>query len=113
MTIPKAIAASTDWFYVKSLSNGREQRVQPVATWGLDLEGNVFGLVAVDGELDTRYPPFLEPAGSGGRYLHRDQLTEAQLTAAKSGRLLELLPRPITGSTSASSPTASRGRSTT
>lgn len=74
VSTPKAISAATDWFVIQVFPNG-EEKVTRVASWGLDLEGRVYGLVA--GRFDSDSTPVLEAIDSG-RYVHLDSLTDEQ-----------------------------------
>lgn len=80
---PKAIAGTDNWFYVRDSPNGAGKEIFHVAAWGLDLEGNVFGLVDLGGSL-RRGIPILEPVPPEGDYVHRDKLDHKQLEAITS-----------------------------
>ncbi|MGV7193585.1 hypothetical protein [Xanthomonas axonopodis] len=77
---PKAIAATDNWFYVREFANGIEAEIRHVAAWGLDIHGNVSGLVA-DDATGPGGVPVLQAVGKGGKFVHRDQLNDKQKSA--------------------------------
>lgn len=88
----KSLIPASDWFYVhgSGFPDGVET-VWHVAAFALADDGSVTGLIAVagplsgDAALTKAHPARLvtPPNVPDGRYLHRDQLTPAQLEATK------------------------------
>ncbi len=91
MTTPKAIAATDNWFYVRQLPNGIEGKIHHVAAWGLDIHGNVSGLVAGDATGPGGIP-VLQAVEKGGKFVHRDQLDHHQKSALLEQRSVYRLP---------------------
>lgn len=78
------ITPATNWYFrhENSPHDERSHTVYQIASWALTEEGEVVGLVAVR-DPKTNRAKLVTPPPLAGDYLHRDQLSEAELEYAK------------------------------
>ncbi|HEX5339034.1 MAG TPA: hypothetical protein VFW53_11410 [Gallionella sp.] len=78
----KSITSATGWYFRDDGAKG-SPIVWQLAAWAMTEAGDVVGLVAPAGAKNTDGSPKLAriPDG-GGRYLHRDQLTDEEFKAS-------------------------------
>jgi hypothetical protein len=79
----KRITSCSEWYHVTQGPEG-ESIVSPVAAWGLNVRGEVIGLLAYTDAFTTeRIVRLVTPPPGKGSYLMGDQLNDEQRALAK------------------------------
>lgn len=78
------IIPATNWYFrhENSPHDKRPCTVYQIASWALTEEGEVVGLVAVK-DPETKRAKLVTPPPVAGDYLHREQLSDAELEYAR------------------------------
>ncbi|WP_238554683.1 FitA-like ribbon-helix-helix domain-containing protein [Dickeya zeae] len=78
------IIPASDWFFRHDNVPGSKRRatVYQLAVWALRNDGKIVGLVTVR-DPETQQPKLVTPPPVQGDYLHRDQLSDEEIDAAK------------------------------
>lgn len=81
----KRISSCSEWYYVAPGPDGKST-VSPVAAWGLNIRGEVIGMLACANAFTTDRVARLAPPPQGmGVYLTGDQLNDEQRALARRG----------------------------